>query len=74
MTSQLRVVVAAEGRRAAGRVRVTFEAEGSKEATRQLEAVGATVGAGPTVMPWKALNGRLEAPAGLHLTLCQELG
>ncbi len=28
----------------------------------------------PTTTPWNSLNARLEAPAGLQLTLFQELG
>jgi hypothetical protein len=28
----------------------------------------------PTRTPWRSLNARLEAPAGLQITLFQELG
>jgi lactoylglutathione lyase len=28
----------------------------------------------PTETPWRSLNARLEAPAGLQLTLFEELG
>jgi hypothetical protein len=38
-----------------------------------LESSGATVVAPPTVTPWQSLNARLEAPAGLQLTLFAEL-
>jgi lactoylglutathione lyase len=62
------------GRRVAGHIRVAFEVDDSEEATRRLEAGGATVIAEPTVTPWSSLNARLEAPAGLQLTLFQELG
>jgi len=38
-------------------------------ATGELAAAGATVIAEPTRTPWASLNARLEAPAGLQLTL-----
>ena len=28
----------------------------------------------PTITPWQSLNARLEAPAGLQLTVFQEMG
>ena len=34
---------------------------------------GATLVAPPTETPWRSLNARLEAPAGLQITLFQEL-
>lgn len=57
------------GRRVAGHLRVAFQVDDSRATTRRLEAAGATVIAEPTVTPWKSLNARLEAPAGLQLTL-----
>jgi predicted enzyme related to lactoylglutathione lyase len=62
------------GRRVAGHVRVAFEVPDSTEATTRLAAAGATVVAEPTRTPWNSLNSRLEAPAGLQLTLFEELG
>jgi lactoylglutathione lyase len=62
------------GRRVAGHVRVAFEVPDSRAATVALEAAGAVVIAGPTVTPWNSLNSRLDAPAGLQLTLFSELG
>ena len=62
------------GDRVAGHIRVAFEVEDSDETTRRLEAGGAEVLAGPTRTPWNSLNARLSAPAGLQLTLFQELG
>lgn len=62
------------GRRVAGHVRVAFEVDDSAEATVRLAAAGATVIAEPTRTPWNSLNARLEAPAGLQLTLFTELG
>ena len=57
------------GRRVAGHIRVAFEVEDSAAATEALAAAGATVVAPPTRTPWNSLNARLEAPAGLQLTL-----
>jgi lactoylglutathione lyase len=62
------------GRRVAGHIRVAFEVDDSEEATRRLERGGADVIAEPTRTPWNSLNARLAAPAGLQLTLFQELG
>lgn len=62
------------GRRVAGHVRVAFEVDDSAATTRELEAAGAEVIAEPTRTPWNSLNARLKAPAGLQLTLFQELG
>ena len=62
------------GRRVAGRIRIAFEVADSADATRRLAAAGADVVAAPTRTPWNSLNARLEAPAGLQLTLFQELG
>ncbi|WP_439660192.1 VOC family protein [Lentzea sp. HUAS TT2] len=62
------------GKRVAGHVRVAFEVDDSAAATRALEAAGAEVIAEPTRTPWNSLNARLAAPAGLQLTLFQELG
>jgi lactoylglutathione lyase len=60
------------GRRVAGHIRIAFEIDDAEEATRLLSAAGATVVAEPTTTPWGSLNSRLEAPAGLQLTLFQE--
>jgi lactoylglutathione lyase len=62
------------GRRVAGHIRVAFEVDDSPAVTRALADAGATVIAEPTRTPWNSLNARLEAPAGLQLTLFQELG
>jgi lactoylglutathione lyase len=61
------------GRRVAGHVRVAFEVGDSAGVTRRLEAAGATVLAEPAETPWRSLNARLEGPAGLQLTLFEEL-
>jgi lactoylglutathione lyase len=62
------------GKRVAGHIRVAFEVDDSEHTTRELEAAGAEVIAEPTRTPWNSLNARLKAPAGLQLTLFQELG
>ncbi|GEK79433.1 putative glyoxalase/bleomycin resistance protein [Agrococcus baldri] len=56
------------------RIRVAFEVTDSEGATRRLEAAGASVVAEPVETPWRSRNARLEGPAGLTLTLFQELG
>lgn len=61
------------GRPAAGHVRVAFEVGDSPAATERLVEAGATLVAPPTRTPWESLNARLEAPAGLQITVFQEL-
>ena len=62
------------GRRVAGHVRLAFEVEDARGTTARLAAAGADVVAEPTETPWRSLNARLEGPAGLQLTLFEELG
>ena len=50
------------------------EVDDSATTTARLADAGATVIAEPTRTPWSSLNARLEAPAGLQLTLFTELG
>ncbi len=57
------------GRRVAGHIRVAFEVADSTETARRLVANGATMLAEATLTPWQTVNARLEAPAGLQLTL-----
>ncbi len=57
------------GTRVAGHVRVCFAVENTSDATDRLVDAGARLVAPPTVTPWDTLNSRLEAPAGLQLTL-----
>ena len=61
------------GRRVAGHVRVAFEVDDAAAVTRELAAAGADVIAEARPTPWRSLNSRLEGPAGLQLTLFQEL-
>ena len=62
------------GRRVAGPIRVALEVGDAAATTQALAAAGATVIAEPTRTPWGSLNARLDAPAGLQLTLFEELG
>jgi lactoylglutathione lyase len=61
------------GRRVAGHIRVAFEVTDSAATTELLVDAGASLVAPPTETPWRSLNARLEAPAGLQLTLFTEL-
>jgi lactoylglutathione lyase len=61
------------GRRVAGPIRVALRVRDAAKTTNDLTAAGATVLAEPTVTPWNSLNARLAAPAGLQLTLFEEL-
>ena len=62
------------GRRVAPHFRVALEVDDCTAATEAALAGGAASVAPPTVTPWHSLNARLEAPAGIQLTLFQELG
>lgn len=62
------------GRRVAGHIRVALEVDDSTVMTDRLTDAGATLVAPPTRTPWNSLNARLEGPAGLQLTLFEELG
>jgi SAM-dependent methyltransferase/predicted enzyme related to lactoylglutathione lyase len=60
------------GRQVAPRLRVAFEVADTAAVTAELVAGGAELVAPPTVTPWRSLNARFDAPAGLHITLFQE--
>ena len=62
------------GRQVAGHLRVAFEVDDARVATDRAVGAGAELVAPPTRTPWGSLNSRLDAPAGLHVTLFQELG
>ncbi len=53
--------------------RVAVEVDDAVAVTSRLEAAGATVIAEPTETPWRSLNARLDAPAGVQLTVFSEL-
>jgi lactoylglutathione lyase len=61
------------GERVAGHIRVAFEVTDAVEMTSRLTDAGARLIAAPVVTPWNSLNSRLDGPAGLQLTLFEEL-
>ncbi|MGN9844480.1 VOC family protein [Nonomuraea sp. H19] len=61
------------GRQVAPKIRVAFEVDDARATTERLVSAGADEVAPPTVTPWESLNSRLDAPAGLHITVFQEL-
>jgi predicted enzyme related to lactoylglutathione lyase len=56
------------------KIRIAFEVDDSKGVTDDLVAAGAALIASPRETPWRSLNSRLSAPAGLTVTVFQELG
>lgn len=60
------------GRQVAGHVRVALRVDDATVSTAEAEGAGAEVVAPPTRTPWQSLNSRLEAPAGLQITLFQD--
>jgi lactoylglutathione lyase len=61
------------GRRVAGHIRLAFQVRDVAAAADGLVGAGATLVAAPVRTPWRSLNARLEAPAGLQLTLFEAL-
>jgi len=61
------------GRQVSRTIRVAFEVTDAESLTDRLVAAGAELVAPPTETPWRSLNSRLEAPAGLQITLFEEL-
>jgi predicted enzyme related to lactoylglutathione lyase len=61
------------GHDASRQIRVGFEVADANGMTDRLVASGADLIALPTKTPWGSLNSRLEAPAGLQITLFEEL-
>ena len=61
------------GRPVAPKLRVAFEVRDSTAATQDHVEAGATLIAPPVETPWRSLNSRLDAPAGLQITLFEEL-
>jgi catechol 2,3-dioxygenase-like lactoylglutathione lyase family enzyme len=72
--AQVRLIdrVDADGQPSA-RLRIAFEVDDTASMTGRLVDAGATLTASPRVTPWQSVNSRLEAPAGLQVTLFQEL-
>lgn len=61
------------GRRVSPHIRLAFEVPDATVATNSLTSNGARLIAAPIETPWRSLNSRLDGPAGLQLTLFQEL-
>ena len=61
------------GRQVAPKLRVAFEVPDSSATTRDLVEAGAELIAPPVETPWRSLNSRLAAPAGLQITIFEEL-
>jgi catechol 2,3-dioxygenase-like lactoylglutathione lyase family enzyme len=61
------------GKQVSRQIRVAFEVEDSAATTEVLSEAGAGLLAAPVETPWRTLNSRLEAPAGLQITIFQEL-
>jgi catechol 2,3-dioxygenase-like lactoylglutathione lyase family enzyme len=74
--AQIRFIDEVEVGRAgvAPKMRIAFEVADGPALTAELVAAGAELIAAPTETPWRSLNSRLDGPAGLQLTLFQELG
>jgi predicted enzyme related to lactoylglutathione lyase len=62
------------GRDVAPRIRVAFEVGDTAAVGEELVQGGAELVAPPTRTPWRSLNARFDAPAGLHITVFQEPG
>lgn len=60
------------GRPVAPRLRLAFEVTDTSHTTAALVEAGAGLIAEPTRTPWRSLNARLDAPAGLQITIFQE--
>jgi predicted enzyme related to lactoylglutathione lyase len=73
-TAQKQMIDAVEvGRPVSPKIRVAFEVSDAAGTTTRLVEAGATLIAAPVATPWRSLNSRLDAPAGLQITLFQEI-
>jgi|SRR5687768_15852264 len=61
------------GRQVAPRIRLAFEVADGRAVTDELVRAGGELIAAPTETPWRSLNARLGAPAGLQITIFEEL-
>ena len=74
-TAQKEMIDAVEvGHPASPKIRVAFEVADTAGMTTRLVNAGATLIGEPVETPWRSLNSRLDAPAGLQITLFEELG
>lgn len=73
--AQVRMIdrIEADGRPSA-RIRIAFEVDDAAAKTAELVDAGAELVAAPRETPWRSINSRVHAPAGLEVTLFQELG
>ncbi len=62
------------GRQVSPRIRLAFEVQDAATTTQRLTDAAATQVAPPTRTPWNSLNARLDAPAGLHITIFEDHG
>jgi len=73
-TAQKEMIDAVEvGHPASPKIRVAFEVADTNGATTRLVEAGATLIGAPVETPWRSLNSRLAAPAGLQITLFEDL-
>lgn len=61
------------GRPVSPHLRVAFEVTDTEGVTRRLVDAGAALIAAPVDTPWRSSNSRLAGPAGLQLTIFEEL-
>lgn len=61
------------GRQVSRKIRVAFQVSDVGSETERLVDSGADLIAEPVETPWRSRNSRLEAPAGLQITLFEEL-
>jgi predicted enzyme related to lactoylglutathione lyase len=72
--AQKRMIDAVEvGRDVAPKIRIAFEVADGPATTDDLVAAGAELIAAPRETPWRSMNSRLSAPAGLQITIFQDL-
>ncbi len=61
------------GRQVSRKIRVAFQVNDVGSETARLVDSGADLIAEPVETPWRSRNSRMEAPAGLQITLFEEL-
>jgi catechol 2,3-dioxygenase-like lactoylglutathione lyase family enzyme len=61
------------GRASSPRIRIALEVEDAESTTERLTEAGARLLGGPSITPWRSKNSRMDAPAGLQLTIFEEL-
>ena len=72
--AQVRMIDDVEvGRPVSPHIRIAFEVDDVVRDTEALVRSGGDVIAAPTRTPWRSLNARIDGPADLQLTLCEEL-